>query len=234
MVRRIVLILGILALVTFGVLKTESLRRSLGMIGERIGVSLAAPARFIGDLAWGGGSGDLKRENAILKAEIVSLSHGFFSPKNGHLISAHVFSSYPFNHRDILVLDAGSNEGVSLGSGVLVGDVLLLGYVQSVTLNTSNVRTIFDADVSIPVKIGEKGIDALLVGGRTPQLTLIVSEAVIGSGDSVYSAGSQFPYGLSLGEVDTVKAEPGSAFKTATLKIAYDPGNLDAVSILTP
>jgi Cell shape-determining protein len=97
----------------------------------------------------------------------------------------------------------------------------------------SSVQTIFDPGISLPVKIGAKETNALLVGGRVPRLTLIEKEEIILPGDEVYASASDFPYGLYVGEILELFPESGSAFQEASLKIPYDGGSLDRVFVFT-
>ncbi|MEK7554614.1 MAG: rod shape-determining protein MreC [Patescibacteria group bacterium] len=175
----------------------------------------------------------LLRENARLKAEVLFLAK---EPRNTGTVarpevSAKVHSTYPTNSRGLLNINAGSSEGIKKGMTVTVDGFTFLGVVEEVGERSSIVRTIFDTDWQIPVKIGDGAHDALMVGGRGPRLTLIVKTGNVLDGDDVYTASKEFPYGLRIGEVKEVKGEPGSTFEEADIKLPFD-ATLDEVHIL--
>lgn len=174
------------------------------------------------------------RENEALKAELLLISQNPY-PKisAGHeYVRAKIYSTYPFNNRDLIALNAGAADGLSASLPVTVEGVIFLGQLIEVADHSSITRTIFDAHWELPVKIGTAAIDALLVGGREPRLTLILKEKELSIGEDVYSAGKDFPYGLKIGTIREIFENPGSAFKEASLDIPYDLSSLGEVSIL--
>lgn len=153
--------------------------------------------------------------------------------QNGReVLVAKIYSSYPFNTRNLLTVNAGAKNGVAEGMPVSADGNFLLGGVFEVLENISIVRTIFDKDFSLSVRVGQKEANALLAGGQTPRLTLLEKSADIQSGDLVYSATRGFPYGMKIGEVGQVIVSPPGAFKEAELLLPYQINDLREVAIL--
>ncbi len=234
MVRRtLIIFVVILFLLASGIVARDEVHTFVGRAGEALGSVLSLPSQAFSHLFRSEYPSveELSRENELLKGELALLSRNSLAVSAGDAREAHVFSSYPFNHRGSITIDVGAGEGLRSGMGVAVTKMFLLGQIEQVFWPSSTVKTIFDDMVSLPVKIGKVGADALLVGGRTPHLTLIAKDAEISIHDAVYSTGPHFPYGLMVGEVQDIQAGSGSDFREASLKIPYDPGSLDAVSV---
>ena len=145
---------------------------------------------------------------------------------------ARVYSTYPFNHRNFLTVSAGYADGVTPGMAVTADGNFLLGQVAEVFEHTSNVRTIFDKNWTISVRLGAKAADALLVSGQEPQLTMIDKKAEVEDDAPVYSASRDFPYGLKMGTVKNIQDPGVIAFKQAELELPYQLNDLKEVAIL--
>ena len=158
---------------------------------------------------------ELEQENADLKAGFLLES---IDPQN----SIRVYSSYPFNNRSEIAIAAGSDEGVAEGSIVTYGTNILVGKVKTVAPKVSIVTTIFDPSFETAVRVGEEGIDALLRGGNELTLDLIAPTAVLTNGLAVYTASSEFPYGLSLGKVQGVERREDGMYKEVSVEPAFE------------
>src|SRR6185436_7095763 len=143
---------------------------------------------------------ELELENQSLAGQLAELKNlpSIIKENNKTYIYARVYSTYPFNNADKLLINAGSDQGVVVGSVVLAKPGIFLGEVVTVAKNTSEVRTLYDPGFEMPVKIGQGGIDSLLLGGHEVKLTLISKKKSAQSGQSVFSAAKQYPYGLQL------------------------------------
>lgn len=151
---------------------------------------------------------------------------------NREALIAKVYSTYPFNHRNFLTVNAGSENGVRVGMPVAVDGALLLGQVMEVWEDKSLIQTIFDRDFSLPVRSGPKEADALLVGGQTPKLSLIEEKSDVNENDPVYSAGKDFPYRMAIGKVGPVAAVANNSLREASLVLPYRVSDLREVAIL--
>ncbi len=151
---------------------------------------------------------------------------------NREALVAKVYSTYPFNHRDYLMVAAGAADGVQPGMAVTADGNYLLGQVTEVFDRYSTIRTIFDQNWSLSVRAGDQGENALLISGQQPGLTMIDKKSVLKTGDSVYSASRDFPYGLKIGSVGEVTDSSAAAFRQAALEFPYPFNDLQEVAIL--
>lgn len=197
---------------------------------------------FVSRFFRGGGEDDsavLKREIVSLRSQIAQIS-GMKStaPSSGSDgVVAPVFSSYPFNFKKEVLVEAGADKGIKEGQAVIMkgesGGRVLLGYVAQVYEDASRVRTIFDTRWSSAVRVGDKGAQALLSGGLQPELSLIPKDAQVNSGDIVYSADPKFPYGIGIGTVKDLQIAKEQAFQKASISFSYDLEKVRNVIILT-
>ena len=207
-------------------------------LGMRLARLLRAPADVVrGVYAYKEISDDFSRvllQKADVEAQLFALTKEAASGISGkhRYIRAPVFSTYPFNNRDVVVISAGNRDGVRSGMPVTVENALLFGQVENADSTHARVRTIFDAGWKIPVKIGTSGVDGLFIGGRQPRITLIAKTAALEQGQTVYVAGIGFPYGFTVGTIAQAMSDAGSAFQEATVAFPYVPSDVAEVSIL--
>jgi cell shape-determining protein MreC len=155
---------------------------------------------------------------------------------------AFIFSNYPFNAKQEVVVSIGAADGISVGDVALVPTNatdgqptgVLLGKVTRTFDHTSVVQTVFDSKFEMAVRIGDRSVDALLKGGSTPHITLIPRRSMVQKGDIVYSASQSLPYGLALGSIDELAPAKDTALDEATLVLGYDISRLQAIIILSP
>ncbi len=142
-----------------------------------------------------------------------------------------VYSRYPFNFKNELLIAAGEGQGIEVGDVALYqGSVL--GSVEKVFKDSALVETIFDSRFKTPVRIGSRAADSLLIGGPEPQLTLIERSASVGENDAVYAAGEGWPYGIALGSLKDIKNNGDNIYRSATLRVFYNPASLQSVTIV--
>lgn len=177
----------------------------------------------------------LKQENQNLLAQLQKYQ---LSPKQSEqnlsdkYLSVKVFSTYPFNIKNTITVNAGEKNGIKKSMAATVGDNILLGQVKEVFEDYSVIQTIFDPDWQLSVRIGEAENNALLKGGNEPRVVLIEKEKQIQINDVVYSASQEFPYGLKIGEVAEIRQTAAGVFKEAVLKIPFNVGELREVKII--
>src|SRR3989344_3641148 len=151
---------------------------------------------------------------------------------NRSALAADIYSTYPFNHRNQLILNAGSAHGVKEKMPVTVEGNFLLGRVIQVSEKNSIVETIFDPNFSLSVRVGNKAVNALLSGGQDPKLTLIEKSAEISEGDSIISVSKDFPYGSKVGSVGAINDDLLESFKETQVEFPYKTNDLRQAVIL--
>ena len=174
----------------------------------------------------------LYQEVATLRAELYAARRGYVLPELDMYRAAKVFSLYPFEQKHILFLSLGAEGGVQEGAGVLFSDHVLLGYITDVRAHQSEAITVFDPSFSLPVRIGEQEVEGLLEGGARPVVSLVDKTQSIYSGDTIVSASRDFPYGLLIGSVTSVREDASGAFFEAVVDLPYTLQDLRDVLIL--
>ena len=175
----------------------------------------------------------LSLENQSLRAQIegLKLRPEIIKDKGVFYIRAQVYSNYPANNANKIILNVGFDGEAEVGQSVVVEPGIFLGEVEEVEKRFSVVRTIFDPGWELPVKIGPNRVDALFVGGAQPRLTLISKNKNIVPGYKVYLVGSEYSYGLVLGSVNKVLVNEQELFDEATMATSYNRMDLDNVFI---
>lgn len=185
-------------------------------------------------------SPSLMAQNETLQAQLAVLqSVAKQIPQNPqNQIRAMVYLQYPFGFRNELLVNAGSNENVAVGKAVTFQGIFI-GTVAQVFSDSAIIQTVFDPTLKMPVRIGggadgntvAGSYDALLVGGADPLAASIAKGASIASGDIIYTAASDLPYGLPIGAVNATSASADNLFEQASISFAYDMSGMQSVLI---
>lgn len=143
-----------------------------------------------------------------------------------------------------VTIDVGSRDGVEVDTTVVAAEGLV-GRVVSVAPWTADVLVIGGPDLSVGVRVGERGVlgeasGAAAAGGVRPAAGLLslalVDRGAMAPGDVVTTLGSvggrPFVAGVRVGTVRTVDARPGRLAPTGTLCPAVDPTTLDVVAVV--
>lgn len=210
------------------------------IFSERMGSFFSKPAALFSGLLK---AGKLNKENQALRLENESFrariqglenSSDIFKQNGKYFYRrTDVYSTYPFNNRRYLTINAGSEDGIKPLMPVAVSEGVVVGQVIEVSSKYSLVRTIFDAGWELPVRIGAAGAGGLLIGGQPPKITLIGKDKEIQVGQPVVSSGINFPYGFRFGELAEVNEDTGNLFKQGELKLPYNFNELQAVLVVT-
>ena len=142
-------------------------------------------------------------ENVTLKAQLAELQAVQSEiPKapQGYL-RAMVYSRYPMNFKNEILVDAGADKGVVVGKAVLFGNIFI-GKVIDIFPGSALVQTVFDGDFKMPVRVGPSGYDALCVGGVYPKAGSISKNASLANGDVVITGGRKLDQvALDVGKI---------------------------------
>jgi len=172
-------------------------------------------------------------ENLALRAEIAKLS---VLPKESaeqktEYILGDVFSRYPFNFKNELLVDVGKNAGVELNAPTMF-DKILIGKVTKVFGNYSLIQTLFDPGWQSAVRIGKSGVQGLLTGGIEPRVVLIKKSDKLMTGDIVYNVAPGLPYGAPIAAIKKISIAKDQSFLEAELDFTYPINNLISVWII--
>jgi rod shape-determining protein MreC len=146
--------------------------------------------------------------------------------------------------RRLVVLDRGTNDGISVGDAVIVAGRALAGRVTEVGPDNAKVVLLTDgeftvigqttATVATGEVIGQLGAGVLV-------MRQIDSSEIVTIGDEVVTAGielgggvrSPYPKGLLLGQVIDVRRDANDVVQTAYLQPAADIDKLEYVLVIT-
>jgi len=173
---------------------------------------------------------ELKKENEILREALdIGLEKEFkliFSQVIGKDID-----------QDSLLINKGSNNGISKDFSVITQQKVLVGKISAVYSNHSKVMLLTNKESSFSGKIQEKDIDGIVKGKGNLRLflDLILSDVEIFPGDIVLTSalGGIFPRGLLVGEIKEVKKSDIEPFQQAEIKPAFDIKELKSLFIIT-
>ena len=174
---------------------------------------------------------DLKLENESLKSEL--LRKNTDSAVVDKYLESRVYSHYPFNDKNALIIDKGALDGVKVGMPVLAARGVLLGRIANVKDRVSEVITIFDPEWKSSVVVGEHRIKAVLQGANNPRLELIPKDAVIKEGDSVTNISPEYPILLRIGSIGAARLDEKKVWQIADVELAFSIEDIDSVLLVT-
>jgi len=174
----------------------------------------------------------LAAQNEALEAQIAQLESVVteLPTSTPDYVRAMVYSRYPLNFKNEILVNAGTNEGVAQGDAVVFQGILI-GTVENVFADSALVQTVFDSGFRIPVRVGTGGYDALFTGGTSPLAASIQKSAPVAADDIVYAAAPRLPYGLPMAVVESTTTSPDNLFEEANLSFAYDINAIETVLI---
>lgn len=137
------------------------------------------------------------------------------------------------------VIDQGTADGIEQGAPVICSQGLI-GVVTEISDHFSTVTTILSPELSIGAMVletGERGIIESTLKTAAQQKTKLIyldEENTVHAGDLVVTAGATglFPYGLPIGNVDTVDMEETGLTAYAVIEPTVDFASLQSVTVL--
>lgn len=174
---------------------------------------------------------DLKLENESLKSEL--LKKNPIGAQTDKYLDAQVYSHYPFNDKNALIIDKGSLDGVKTGMPVLAARGVLLGRITAVKERVSEVMTIFDPAWKSSVVVGERRTKAVLQGANNPRLELIPKDAVLKEGDAITNISPEYPIALRIGAVGAARLDEKKVWQIADVEVAFGIEDVDSVLVVT-
>lgn len=174
----------------------------------------------------------LRDENAQLKAKLQ-----YTERSNQEGISARVIARSISNLNTSFVIDRGSQDGIVIGSPVIVQNGVLIGKVTSLTNHTATVTHITDTSLRTAVALLNENRTIGVAEGTTGNLIslkFIPQDEAIEIDNLVVTSGleSHIPSGLILGIVTNVSGEQTDPFKTAIVEPLIDMTEVHLVSVL--
>lgn len=156
------------------------------------------------------------------------------------LIEAKVINRQAGNYLTSFTLDRGSYSGIERNMPVITSDGIV-GYVAEVGTTWCKVVTLVETSVAVGA-YAERSGDVGVVEGEFAlrydwrcRLKYISSDADIEVGDRILSSGlgEIYPRGLLIGTVESIETDAAARTKTAIIKPAVNPDDIDRVMIVT-
>jgi rod shape-determining protein MreC len=174
----------------------------------------------------------LREENASLRESL-----SFFENTNFETIGADAVGRNIDPVGSSIIIGVGSENGIDLGSPVVVGKGVLVGKVSRVTPKTSVVRLLDDNQSKFAATILNKDSSIGVVEGGyglSIRMNFIPQNEVIEIGDTVITSGLEegVPRGLLVGTVETFEKEPYQPFQSAVIAPLHDLGTIIHVIVL--
>ncbi len=131
---------------------------------------------------------------------------------------------------DVLLIDAGKQDGVTKGSFVVAQGSNVVGEITEVFETTSRARLFSSGGEVTPIVIGSENISAEAVGlgGGNYEITL-PREVIIEEGDIISTSGIE---AFVLGVVGSIEKKPADAFQKILFKIPVNIQEVKFVEVL--
>ena len=174
---------------------------------------------------------EIARENMILRE---ALNLGLQEPFT--LSLAKVISRA--TEGDSILINQGKEEGISKGMPVITSEKILLGKIEEVFDNFSQVLLISDTKTTFDIEILTENEKVLGIakgrGDFKVQFQFIPKEAQIKEGDTVLSSrlGGNFPQGLLVGTIKTIKESDIEPFLEGEIKPYFGESDFGTLFII--
>ncbi len=170
----------------------------------------------------------LSAENAVLRSENAVLRAGIV-PAEG--TSVHVLSRPPMTPYDVLLLDAGTDDGIYDGMRVYAGGVPL-GRIESAGRTSAKAALFSASGVETEAWAGEKRVPLTLVGAGAGAFRADAPrEAGILEGDTVYIG--SVPAGI-VAKIETHPSAPRAVIAVRPLANLFTLTEVDVLPSLAP
>lgn len=174
---------------------------------------------------------DVENENKRLRKELDLSPKGKYELEAGFAIAQD-----PRGSGNYLLLDKGSNDGISDGMPVIVSNGILVGKIREVYANESKAALLTDQNSAVNAEITDSGTKGIAKGVFGLGLTLdMISQAdVVNEGDTVITSGlgREMPRGLLIGKVGQVSQSPDKLFQQANIIPPVEFSDLQVVFVV--
>ncbi len=168
-------------------------------------------------------------ENDALRKEL-----GFVKNTQLSLIPCTVLSENAFGLTDSIILNCGTNEGISEGQAI-ISQGYLVGKINYAGKNSSTGVLAISSNFSTDAAISQTGVNAIAKGsfGSGIILDQVPQNALLSKGSLVSTAGinENIPKGVLIGEVSDILSSGSDLFKRAALFSPIDFNNLSFVFV---
>jgi rod shape-determining protein MreC len=172
---------------------------------------------------------ELEIENQVLKNELGFLD----SAGKGTLIPARIIERDPTTFLDYLVVDKGSNDGVSKDMPVVYSNALA-GQVAEVYPNSAKITLITSKDSLVQVMLQNSRATGLLKGGISGlYMDNVVFDTAYSPGEYVITSGldGKMKQGILVGKAGKTLSSSSEIYKTVSVDSLVDLSKIELVFI---
>lgn len=182
---------------------------------------------------------DLKDKNEKLENELILLDYikmeneelktMFSRSDKKSYILGYIISRPPKSPYDMIVADAGSNDGVALGMKVVAHSDALIGYVAEVFPDTSKIKLLSFTGEEVSLIMENAKISAIGfgLGGGNIEIK-IPSSVIVNIGDKILTDGSSH---YLLGVVDKIETDLTNPFQKIIFRMPINLNELQMIGI---
>lgn len=174
---------------------------------------------------------EVAHENTILKQELQ-----FAKESQGTYLPAGLIGRTPTGIIKDLIVDRGSNDGVTVGQ-VAIAQGYLIGKVIDTAARQSTIRLITNPRSLVPILLQDSRSTGILRGGISGlTVTDILIDAPVNLNEAVVTSGlgGEFPAGLPVGKVIETIDRKGDITKKATVSSPVDITKLEMIFLKKP
>lgn len=196
-----------------------------------------------------GQNAQLENEVAMLQSEIVALQENVaqsdilytlldFARTNPEheYVAATVIGREISPFLQYIIIDKGSNDGLRHGMPVVTQQGLV-GRIDALISDAARIQLITDANSTVNVKLQTAGVEGLVRGSVTGEITLdmvpVDTEVQIGDILMTSGLGGTYPPNIFVGQVLTMQSKQNVLFQTGSVQPVVDFLNLSAVLVIT-
>jgi len=191
----------------------------------------------------------LESEVAMLQTEIVALQENLaqsdilytlldFARSNPEheYVAATVIGREISPFLQYIIIDKGSNDGLRHGMPVVTQQGLV-GRIDALISDAARIQLITDANSTVNVKLQTAGMEGLVRGSVTGEITLdmVPVDTIVQIGDILMTSGlgGTYPPNIFVGQVLTMQSKQNVLFQTGSVQPVVDFLNLSAVLVIT-
>lgn len=167
---------------------------------------------------------ELEQENLELREMLSAM------PKTEH---RYVVAKVVGISREMMTITAGEDQGLEIGSSVVVGEVLV-GRLSKVSRSVSQVRLLVNSESKVAVEVSGTRVRGVVVGGHDGlELDEVLQTDNLKAGEILVTSGVDgvIP-GLVVGVVEEVGSVDSSVFRKAAVKPAFEARQPSTVLVI--
>lgn len=151
------------------------------------------------------------------------------------LVTADVIAYDTSGYLRWIIINRGTRSGIQIGAPV-ISELGLVGRVEEVTATAAWVRLIIDQGSAVNARLQETRAEGTVIGqlGGNLRMQFIPQGALVEQGALVVTSGlgGNFPAGIVIGQVTSVRQQEAELFQEAEIRPTVDFDRLELASVI--